>query len=312
MQNKSFFQTMSDGCEIWVNRWIPDDGTEIKGIVQINHGLCEHSMRYDRLGSVFADNGYVLCAHDMRGHGRTAQNAESKNCGKFGYLSDKDGFNRVIDDLKEITLKLKEDFPNKKTILFGHSFGSFVSQGFIEKYADVIDSCVLCGTSGPNPLSKIGYLLSGLICVLKGKKNTCKLLEKIAFGSYNKRIPNATSPKAWLSVSEANIMLYEGDAWCNFSLTNSFYHDMTGGLSQIHSKKNMKKIPKNLPLLFIYGTEDPVGNYGKSINALVDIYKNDGMSEITVIPYEGYRHEILNDEIKETVEKDVLEWIAKN
>ena len=83
MQNKSFTLTMRDGMEIFLNRWMPDEDKEIKGIIQLHHGLAEHSMRYDRLGSVLAENGYVLNAYDMRGHGKTAENAEKKGTGLF-------------------------------------------------------------------------------------------------------------------------------------------------------------------------------------------------------------------------------------
>lgn len=312
MQLKTFFQTMSDGTEIWVNRWMPDDGVEIKGIVQLHHGLSEHSMRYDRFGSVLAENGYVLNAHDMRGHGKTAQTAEAKGTGKFGVLAKKDGFNRVIEDLNEIILKLKEDYPDKKTILFAHSFGSFVSQGYIEKYAQNIDDCILAGTSGPNPLAKTGKIITSIVGLFKGKKNRSSFVEKVAFGSYNSRIENPQSPNAWCCSNPAAIALFENDSWCGIPLSISFFHDMTSGLCQIHKKSNMKKIPLDLPLLFIYGTEDPVGNYGESIKNLISIYKANGMKNITEIPYEGCRHELLNEDIKETVEKDVLDWISKN
>lgn len=78
MTTKSDFQTMSDGFELWVTKWIPDEVENIKGVVQLHHGLAEHSLRYDRLGSVLCESGFALVAYDMRGHGRTAENAEKK------------------------------------------------------------------------------------------------------------------------------------------------------------------------------------------------------------------------------------------
>jgi alpha-beta hydrolase superfamily lysophospholipase len=81
MTTKSDFKSMSDGCELWVTKWIPDDAENIKGVVQLHHGLAEHSLRYDRLGSVLCESGFALVAYDMRGHGRTAENAEKKRQG---------------------------------------------------------------------------------------------------------------------------------------------------------------------------------------------------------------------------------------
>ena len=136
MQMENFFQTMNDGTEIAVNRWKPDNDEDIKAVIQLSHGMLEHSLRYDRLGSILAEQGYVLNAHDHRGHGRTAQNAEQKCVGMFGKLANKDGFNKVVSDLDEVILKLKSDFPGKKVILLSHSFGSFVAQSYMEKFGE--------------------------------------------------------------------------------------------------------------------------------------------------------------------------------
>ncbi|MCR5188610.1 MAG: lysophospholipase [Treponema sp.] len=303
---------MRDGMEIFVNRWAPDEEEEVKGLVQLHHGLAEHSMRYDRLGSVLAENGYVLNAYDLRGHGKTAENAEKNGTGLFGKLADKDGFNIVVDDLNEITEDLKKTYPGKKTILFGHSFGSFVSQGYIEKYGKNIDACILCGTAGPQqPLMAAGNFLAKLIKLFRGGNTIVPMLSKLSFGSYCNRIENPETPNDWLSLNKANRQMYEMDNWCGIPLTVSFFCDLTGGVHQIHKAKNMKKVPLDLPILFIWGAEDPVGGYGKTIKNLADIYKKNGVKNIEMIEYPNDRHEILNEDDKEKVEADILNYLAK-
>ena len=84
---------------------------------------------------------------------------------------------------------------------------------------------------------------------------------------------------------------------------------MTSGLKKIHRSSNMKKIPQELPLLCIYGEEDPVSGYGKTIKKLMDIYKKNGLKDIQVKAYKDDRHEILNEDDKETVENDILTWL---
>lgn len=311
MQTKNFSMTMSDGCEVFVNRWAPDSEDEIKGVIQLHHGLSEHSLRYDRFGSVCAEHGFVLNAYDMRGHGRTAQNAQSKGTGMFGKLADKKGFFRCVEDLHEITESVKKEFEGKKIILMGHSFGSFITQCFLEKYGNSVDLCILSGTAGPMFIAKAGNIVAGLVKFFKGSDKPSNFLNKLSFGSYNKRIKNPESPYSWLSSDSSMVQLYESDAWCTISLTTSFYHDMTSGLNYIHSKSNMKKVPQNLPLLFVYGEEDPVGGYGKTIKNLINIYIKNGVQDITEISYEGIRHEPLNDVKHETCENDILEWICK-
>ena len=85
---------------------------------------------------------------------------------------------------------------------------------------------------------------------------------------------------------------------------------MTEGLCKIHKNSNIKKIPVNLPVFFIWGSEDPVGDYGKTIKELIEIYKSRGM-KVDFKEYPGDRHEILNENNKEEVEKDIIDWIDK-
>ena len=312
MLMKSFTLKMDDGYELCCNRWQPDAEEEIKGVIQLHHGLAEHSLRYDRFGSILAENGYVLNAYDMRGHGRSAEVADKNGTGMFGKLADKKGFDRVVEDLKAVIDNLKNDFPGKKTILMGHSFGSFVAQGFIEEHGNDIDACILCGTAGPRPaLITIGSIAAHVITFFTGKNNCLTIMDKLSFGSYNARVENPKTPFDWLSKNELNVEMYKMDNWCGFPLTNSFFCSMTEGLSKIHKAKNINKIPNTLPVFFIWGSDDPVGSYGETIRKLIDIYKAKGMEKIDQKEYPGDRHEILNEDNKEEVEKDIIDWIDK-
>ena len=312
MNMKSFMLKMDDGYELCINRWQPDTDEEIKGIIQLHHGLAEHSLRYDRFGSVLAENGWVLNAYDMRGHGRSAENAEKNGTGIFGKLADKKGFDRAVLDLKAVTDNLKKDFPEKKTILMGHSFGSFVAQGFIEEFGSEIDACILCGTAGPRPaLVGVGSFFTHLITFFTGKNKIVPVLDKLAFGSYNARIQNPRTEFDWLSANELNVDMYKMDNWCGFPLTASFFCSMMEGLYKIHKSSNIKKIPVELPVFFIWGSDDPVGSYGASIKKLIEIYKSNGMKKIDFKEYNGDRHEILNENDKETVENDIIAWVEK-
>lgn len=313
MQMKSFSFTTKDGVEHWINRWAPDTEEEIKGVVQLHHGLSEHSLRYDRFGSILAENGYVLNAYDMRGHGKTAELAEKKGNGCTGMLAEKDGFQRVIDDLDEIIEAVKAEYPDKPVYLFGHSFGSFVSQGYIIQHSEKLSGCILCGSAGPRrALIGFGSVAVNLVALFKGSKKYSKLLEYLSFGSYNNRVPELKTRNGWLTRDDMVVQMYNEDKWCGIPLRISFYKDMMAGLKYIHKKENMKKISNDLPVYIIYGTDDPVGSYGKTVENLYNIYKANGIKNIEKTAYEGGRHEILNETNKEQVENDILSWLAKN
>ena len=306
--------TMSDGNVNVIHHWIPEgDASSLKGVVILSHGMAEHAKRYERFGSVLAEKGFALYGEDHRGHGETAKLAKSAGKGDFGYLADKNGFFRVVDDIHEEVLMLKNRYPGKKIFLFGHSFGSFISQCFIEKYASDINGCVLCGTAGPRgALVSVAKCVGSIVSAFTGKQKPSKFMDSLAFGSYNARIPSPRTPFDWLSRDEAQVDRYIADDWCGFVCTTGFFCDMFAGLTYVHNKANMAAIPSGLPVLFIDGTGDPVGDYSKTVSALADIYRTNGMDDVSVKLYEDARHELLNETNHEEVEKDVLSWIESH
>ena len=315
MALKSFSFKTKDGFEHWVNRWIPDveEGEEtpkIKAVIVFNHGLAEHSLRYDRFGSILSENGYIFNAFDMRGHGRTAEISLSNKTGDYGKLGDKDGFTSVVNDIDEMIDSVKAEYPEVPVILMGHSFGSFIAQGYIEEHSEKIKACFLIGTAGPRlPLVTVGNFLAKIIRAFRGKDSIVKFLDTLSFGSYNNKIKNPETPHDWLTKDKLIVQLYEEDKWCGFPLKTSFYCDMTSGLCKIHKASNIKKISKSLPVYFLYGSDDPVGDYGKTVKALYNIYKKNGMEKVYIKEYPEDRHEILNETDREQVESDILAFL---
>ncbi len=118
--------TMSDNNIVVVHHWLP--GGNIKAVVLLSHGMVEHATRYEYLAQFLTERGYALYAEDHRGHGETGTLAQENGIGQLCYLADNDGFFRVVDDIHEEALMLKNRYPGKKLFLLGHSFGSFVSQ----------------------------------------------------------------------------------------------------------------------------------------------------------------------------------------
>lgn len=302
---------MADGTEICVNRWLPD--SEPEAVVVISHGMAEHSLRYDRLASFLTDAGFLVSAHDHRGHGKTAQNQAEKGGVGFGYLADKHGFEKVCGDLKEIIDQLKTEYPQKKVFLLGHSFGSIVSQCFIEKYGDSIDGCILSGSRGPQRFPvKCALFLSGALCVFGQKKRTAKMIDRMVFGSYGKKIENKRTDADWLTKDPVIVDMYLEDQWCGFVMKTEFFYEMFRMLNTVHKKSNMKKIPAELPVYLIAGTDDPVGDYGKTVKKLCDVYKSNGIKDLEIKLYENDRHELFNETDSDAVTNDTIAWLKKH
>jgi alpha-beta hydrolase superfamily lysophospholipase len=293
---------------IAVHRWIPDG--EPIALVQISHGMTEHADRYDYFAAALVSQGFAVYAHDHRGHGDTAVNGNQGSLQNLGYLADKEGFELVTRDLREVIGQLKKDFPGKKTILFGHSFGSFVSQNYIEQFGTEINGCILSGSAGPRlPLVNAGRLMAKCIILCKGKRHRSPFLQKLAFGTYNKRIKNRVSENAWLTRDAEEVRKYDNHDYDGFLPTAGFFYDLFTGLSRIHTKKAMQKIRCGLPVFIFAGTADPVGDYGKTVKALADIYQSMGIADLTLKLYPDGRHEMLNELNKDEVIQDILTWI---
>ena len=221
---------------------------------------------------------------------------------------------RAVQDFEEVKLSLEKEFEGKKIFLMGHSFGSFIMQSYLQSDSESrfsnVAGAVLIGSTGPNQLIvKPGYVISSLVRKIKGNDYTSNAIYNLIFGSYNNRTKNEKSNFAWLTTNEFAVQMYEYDEWCGKTLTVSFYNDMIGALKTIHSRKNLKKVKKDLPLLILFGSEDPVCNYGKLIKKLYNIYKKLGVKDMQMKEYIGCRHEVLNEKINETVENDIFTWL---
>lgn len=290
--------TMGDGNVNCFHCWLPDGG--VQSLVLLSHGMTEYAFRYAAFGEFLNSKGIALFAEDHRGHGKTAERAEREGVGSFGYLADKDGFFRVVDDIMEEAKMLRGEYPGKKLFLFGHSFGSFIAQCFIERYGALVDGCILCGSAGPRFVVYPGKLIVKVITAFSGKKNISPLIGKLTMGSYGDN---------WLSRDIELLSKYVSDPWCTFKCKNGFYVDMLSGLCYIHRKRNLAAILKSLPVFLIAGTDDPVGDYGKSVRSLYECYQKLPLADVTLKLYEGAKHELLNEINRDEVMNDVLEWM---
>lgn len=304
MTKDTFYLNAGDGVRVAVHTWFPD--SKPSAVIQISHGMAEYAMRYDRFAEEAIRSGYAVFAADHRGHGETAGSLD-----KLGYLADSNGFDRVVEDQYEITQDIRKKYPSTPVILFGHSFGSFIAQRYIEKHGEDVSACILTGTTGPNPaLVGGGKLAADLVALFNGRKKPSILLTKLSFGSYNKAFPDAKSPNSWLTRDAEEVDKYDASPWSGFTCTAGFYQDLMAGLSLIHTPGALSGLPLNLPVLIASGSEDPVSDSGRTVKILADMYRGIGIKNVKLVLYPGARHEILNETNRDEVTKDILEWIA--
>lgn len=296
----------SEGLELQGYKW--SNGKDFKAIVHILHGMTEDAIRYDEFAEKLVEAGFLVYAHDHRGHGFTAKNIES-----LGYQAEDDGFQWMIDDAKVLIEASRKKYKEHKIILFGHSMGSFVSQRLVEEYNDLVDMLVLSGTNGePDKLAPLGEKIAKMEISLKGRKFKSKLMDKLIFGGFNNKFkPNRTNFD-WLCSVESEVDKYIENERYGFICSSSFYYDLLRGVRSIHKVENMSRINKEMPIYIFAGDKDPVGNFGEGIINLRNKLKEFGVKNVEYKLYKGGRHEMLNEKNKVEVMNDTISWMLKN
>jgi alpha-beta hydrolase superfamily lysophospholipase len=290
----------SDGVELAAYRWRPA-GTP-RALLFIAHGMAEHAARYDAFASFLAQHGIVVEAHDHRGHGKTARTQD-----ELGFFAERDGWRRVVDDVRERLARARENNPGLKIILFGHSMGSFVSQQILYESPGLIDAAILSGSNGrPLRIASVGRLVARLERLRLGRHGRSKLLTDLSFGPFNKRFAPNRTEFDWLSRDTAQVDAYVADPLCGFLCTTQFWVDLLDALPPLAKEKNRDRVPEALPVLIFSGDEDPVG---VNLSELVKGYRGNGMTHVAVKLYAGGRHEMLNETNRNEVQDDVLVWL---
>ncbi len=274
-----------------------------RAILQLSHGMAEHIMRYEPFAAFMAQNGFVVCGNDHLGHGKT-----SGDSAQDGFFATENGRDYVLKDLYEMNNIIRARYPDLPVILFGHSMGSFFARWFIEVYPQAADAAVICGTGGSNPISGIGTLIMSVIKKCKGPTHISKFVDGLVFGAYQKRIPDAATAYDWLSVNTQNVEDYIADPKCGFPFTVGAFYDVVTLLQYVNTDRWASAVRKDIPLYFIAGREDPVGNYGKGVVEVATRLQKAGVKNISIKLYNQMRHEILNENEKEIVWGDVLAW----
>lgn len=275
-----------------------------KGIVQLAHGMIDHTGRYLELASYLCEHGFIFAGNHHLGHGKSASTSED-----FGFFAERDGYKYVIEDLNSMNKYLHKTHPDLPIVLLGHSMGSFISRLYVAEHPTSVSGLIIHGTGGPNPLVGVGKLLSGLIASFYGSRHRSELINNMAFGSYNKRYPKEEGHNAWLTRDLETVKDRDTNEFTSFKFTVSGYTDLFTFLASSNSKAWFKSYPKKMPTLIMSGDMDPVGNYGKGPAYVYKQLMINGASNVSLKMYEGARHELFNETNRQDVYRDILEWI---
>lgn len=284
-------------------QWIPEG--HVCAAMVLVHGMEEHIGRYEEFGRYLAQNGIGTIGYDQLGHGKTVKNAD-----ELGYFAPEQGSRLLLQDIRRMTFAAKKFWPDAPVYLLGHSMGSFLARRWITLFGDEISGVVLSGT-GMITRFESGFAcdIARLIRLLRGPKYRSRILEAMAIGQYRRQFGTHRHPGSWLSSNEASVAAYKADPLCGFPFTNNAYCDFFHILSDLAWERDFDKIPQDLPILLISGMDDPLGGFQKRVLAVYNRFTAMNMEDVDIYLYPHDRHEILQENDRDTVFRDVVRWM---
>lgn len=305
MKNEFYFKSSDGVNQIHAVEWIPEG--EVKGVLQMCHGMAEYIERYHDFATFLAQHGYYVVGHDHLGHGKSVTSME-----KLGFFHETNGNEYVIADIHALRSDTAKKYPKVPYFMMGHSMGSFLVRQYIGMHGEGLAGAIIMGTGDqPNLILSAGKMICKVIAAFKGWEYRSKLVDSMAAGGYNKRFEGETDTSGWLSRDPANGKKYANDPLCGYVFTVNGYFHMFSGMAKMNTQEKACKIPTELPIFFVAGAEDPVGNFGKGVENVYKRYQNCGMKDVMIKLYENDRHEILNEYDREQVYQDILSWLEK-
>lgn len=287
---------LRDGHSMFFRVW---HSSETLATMHINHGMTEHSERYDEFAEYLAGLGITVYAQDHRGHGFTKAEDEK------GWFADRDGWALIAEDSWELDKLISQEFPHVPHFIFGHSMGSFLVRTLLQTHSQSYAAAIICGTGASMGIAaKAGKLIAIHNAKKYGGRMPDKLMEKLSFSSYGRHFPGE-GRWAWLTKDKSAQEKYENDILCGFTCSSSFYIDLLTGIEIANDRKLNAQIRKDLPMLIISGEEDPVGNYGKGVRKVFNMYRDLGLENVLLRLFKSDRHEILNETDKDDVMKEI-------
>lgn len=298
------FPSTDRRTKIHAIEWIPEG--DVKAVLQIAHGMVEYIDRYHEFATYLADKGIYVVGHDHLGHGQSINNEE-----EYGYFPQPDGNKMVIGDIHRLRKLTEEKYPEAPYFMLGHSMGSFLLRQYLTMHSEGLAGAVIMGTGHqPKIILSAGQMVCKITALFKGWKCRSKLVNNLSFGSYNKKFEPAETSKDWITSYKPIRDKYVQDPLTSFTFTVGGYYQMFKGMKVLDTKGSVDKIRKDIPVFFVAGADDPVGEFGKGVQLIYEKYKASGIEDVSIKLYKDDRHEILNEVDREQVYEDLYNWFV--
>ncbi len=269
-------------------KWEPKG--EIKAILVLIHGMEDYVFRFKEMAEYLESEGILVAGVDLLGHGHSVKDKKD-----FGYFCDQDAATVLVRDVHRLKKTVQAEYPGIPVYLIGHSMGSFIARNYIERYGTGINGVIIEG-GGDTP-AIIGYggkLLTSFISLFHGWHYRSPLCNKLVMGTFANVFPGE-GEDAWITKRKECIEQYKNDPLTHFDFTTNGYHTLAELTLRAGNRKLIEKIPKDLPMFIVSGEDDPVGEMGKGVRRMYELYKAHGLKNVTLNMRKNDRHELHNE-----------------
>ena len=309
IEKEEFYFGSRDGeHKLHAVKWHPETETPIC-ILQIIHGMSEHIGRYEDFARYLAGKGILVVGDDHLGHGLSVKDGEIR-----GYFCKEDAATVLVRDEHRLKKMMQEQYPGIPYIILGHSMGSFILRNYLTRYGNGIDGAVIMGTGmQPRHAVRFGWLQASFLSAVLGDKYVCKGMDKALFGVYNLKFQSGPGDSGhWVSVNPENVKAFQSDPLCDFVFTANGFQTLMRLILNLYDERKLAQMPKDLPILFVSGQQDPVGDFGKGVEKVFHSFESLGMEHVQLKLYPGDRHEILNEADRQEVYGDIYRFVLQN
>jgi alpha-beta hydrolase superfamily lysophospholipase len=279
-----FFLPSGDEHRIECFAWKPEHAP--RAVVQIAHGMAEHSRRYRHVAQALLGAGFAAYANEHRGHGQAARDAGT--LGDFGPR----GFAALPDDMARLTRHIRQQHPGTPVVLLGHSMGSFASQLYLLDHAPLVNGIALSGSAA------IDLLVSR-------RPSTWKLEDA------NNGIVDPRTPFDWLSRDPAVPAAYLADPLCGFAIAPASRQSMYQACARTAVPSELESARHSLPLYLFTGDRDPINQHLEWFEPLAARLRAAGFVDVSTHVYGGARHEVLNETNRAEVIANLIAWVQR-
>lgn len=307
IKEEFYFDSRDGKTRLHAVRWTPDDPASAVCILQIVHGMSEYVERYEEFAGFLTDRGFIVTGEDHLGHGGSVAPGGSQ-----GYFCEQDPATVLVRDVHRLKKMTQARFPGLPYVILGHSMGSFILRNYLCRYGSGISAAVIMGTGMPSRASVgLGKMVAAVQKVVRGSGHVSRLLDRMAFGGYNRRVEKPRTSGDWLSREEERVDKYLEDPMCGAVFTVNGFATLFELVGRLHNPRNLAEIPSGLPIYMVSGTGDPVGDYGKGVEKAYSSLQAAGLKNLELKLYEGARHELLNETNRREVMQDIYAWLER-